>query len=231
MKTIIKASIITMIFALMLTVFSGCVSTNEAPASANDNKQETEQRFDTLDGITVTAEPDPAVKRYIIKVENKTDKALNAYLHLYIKDGSRTVASDTMIIEELKPGNSTWCNLNTDDVNSSYKFEYSFTQVEWSEIKEEVKQLDSSKSKELTDWMYENFGGMGNPQFAASWYSDIQKIEAYKVEGGYSVVVTLKSSTNATVICNSIAANKKKDGVKTVEAVDSNGNSLYIKSN
>lgn len=217
---------------IVLTLISGCQQQETAglvtPTYGVDNTEEVDgERVSNIDGITVTCSPDEPVNRYVIRIDNKTDKSLTADLYMYVKYDNKTIAYDVACIEDLKPGTYGWSSLTPEGAfYTNYEFEYYFMDVKWTE-KNSAGEIDTALSEKLEEYMYENFGGDGDSQYAASWYDDIEEIEALKIDGGIKVVVTLNDGNKAELICRTLLFARGVDNIIIVEAVDKQGNFLY----
>lgn len=194
--------------------FSGCTQNQtqqpekqpENPSQTqtdSNNEQHTDDDLETLkEQIIITCEYDKEVQeggkqRVIVKAENTTDKTFTGDVHVTFKAGTKIVGRDMMIIEDLTPGNTTWCNMYTEiciedpvaeiSFSKGYKFEEDGLGGESSGAR-----IDEAMSAALKEYFDGNF-------FSTSWYPEIKKCEVFSQDGKYYAEITVGSPNDQQI--------------------------------
>lgn len=177
-------------------------------------------------------------QRMIIDFENTGNKVFSGDISVSFVGDGEILGYDIFPIKDFKPGNKGHGNVYiTPYTNPVFTYEisdYSFSDDPTDKSGTEDIQL----SKKLTNFMYENFGGCGKKEFAASWYSYIQKIQVYKNATLQYAIVTVSTTDDEIVkdIGNTIFGNAANrigaDGVHLDEVIvkDKSENELFRRS-
>lgn len=187
-----------------------------------------------LESIKVTYEDGGTVDgktKMTVWVENTGEKIFTGDIHLYFYNGDhKKTGYDMIIVENLKPGQKTYCNIFTTP-SESVEFKYDFSKLYKFEedVTESGAELDDEKSKELSEMMEGSFGGAGNPEFATSWYKYIENLEIYSGDSGYYAVVTVSSDATYEAtdrIAHSVLANFDNPNLIKTIVNDTSGNQI-----
>lgn len=216
--------------AAFIGLVSGCTQGTAEPVVEQKEAQIDEKReLEALkEQILITCQYDKEVQndgkqRVIVTAENTTDKTFTGDVHIMFKVGTKIVGRDMMIIENLTPGNTTWCNMYTEvcaeepvaeiDFSKGYKFE------ENAPSSNAV--IDEAMSAALKEYFDGNF-------FSTSWYSEIKKCEVFSQDEKYYAEITVgnPSDQQLTTIGKSTVTNFKKVTLEKVVIKNEAGDSL-----
>lgn len=208
-------------------------SENEG-SSEPSNAESSEPEEKNLESIKVTYEDGGTVDgktKMTVWVENTGEKIFTGDIHLYFYNGDHNKTGyDMIIVEDLKPGQKTYCNIFTTPSESvEFKYDFSKSYKFEEDVTESGAELDDEKSKELSEMMEGSFGGAGNPEFATSWYKYIENLEIYSGNSGYYAVVTVSADpTDEAVdrIANSVLANFDNPNLIKTIVNDTSGNQI-----
>jgi len=224
------ASVCILLLFLVLAAGSGSDSKKDSSTS-DSSKAETATKAD-LDKIKVEFDAQDMVnekgeQKVVVWVKNTHSEVFDGSVSVTSKDvdGSR-LGGDSIFIDKLKPGEKTYaiCWFKT---SSSPEFTYSIS-GSFTQAKTGTEVLDQQASKEFTQYMYENFGGCGDPKYQASWYPDIAKSEVYGDSEPFARV-TLKTQGLPEDKVTSIGtaaygwANSDGKGITYIEVVGPDG--------
>lgn len=132
-------------------------------------------------------------RRMIVDVENKTDKIFNGDIFVSFKGTNpSTSTSDTIFVENLKPNGKTWANIFVDE-SAEYEFNHRFSAYTFADIESGgTEVINEQLSNSLSAYMFENFGGGGIPEMAATWYTYIDNVSVVSDGAVYFAKVALQ---------------------------------------
>jgi len=224
-----KAAILFFVLILSVVLLTGC---------ARDTTQEaTPQDEALLEDIEVTFTADALMsdgkQRMIVYVENKSSKVFTGDIHVDFEESDgKAIGWDMIIVEELGIGQQTWANIFVTpsyDITMTYRFArgYSFKEIDIKAGGTADKVLSAS----LTQFMFENFGGMGDPSFATSWYPSIKRMEVFASDDIYYAVATVSTTDQTSIsrIGNTILVNFGDVELTKVVVKDESGKLLFTK--
>jgi len=98
--------------------------------------------------------------------------------------------------------------------------------------KQDSAKKDDDLSASLADFMFNNFGGAGNPEFATSWYANIKDLSVYSSGSAYYAVAVVDTTDDTKVsrIGNSIIVNFDDVSLSYIMVVDDLGTVLFEKN-
>ncbi len=239
------------LFLIIITiVITGCGAKkdnviNQENGELNKTPQTKEEVMDhdtqveetLLELIDLTYEVDPPYNDKQIAtvwVKNESEKIFTGDIHIYfLNEGKKRIGYDMLIIEDLKPYSKQYAKIQMEP-SKTINMEYNFSK-EYSFIEDTIGDkgiLQEDLSKTLTKDIYENFGGSGNEDFAASWYKNIVELAIYKDEDVYYSIVTVDTEDEISIerITMTVLANFKEVDLSKVITKDKNGDTLIERS-
>lgn len=144
--------------------------------------------------ISVYFETDDILSQAIVHVVNDSERVFDANVHVTLRDASnKRVGSDTIWVEALNPGNSTYARISV-GTTSGLTLEHSISKPVFSDaVAAAEATLDETLSQALTDDMYSSFG---DPEWGADWYEGIEKYEVFTTDEGDNYAIVTVNTTN-----------------------------------
>lgn len=167
-------------------------------------------------------------KKELVKVyvNNRSSRKFsgNVYIAFYSTVGSKSLGSDTLIVDELLPGGQTWANVYIKEYDGTIKSAVNIYDAAFEDITVGFDDYDVKRTEEILTEYKESFGASyGYP--ATEWFENVKDLKAY--DDG-SVVITLEPSTdNDVLICSAILF--LDDSIKSVTAIDKTGKVLSVR--
>lgn len=194
----------------------------ENKSSVSKNKSDLDSKLSKIDVYYKDnyVEEDELILKVFVK--NNTNEIFkgNVKVTFYREDKNKRLGSDIVLVDELYPGREIWANVKIDKYSGNKKMVVDFSSEEFIPVKEIVSEVNEEVTEKTKESYYWNFDGV-------TWYDDIKDIVVYK--DGICVITLKKGYKNeAQSYAASIWACSSDYGVKTVRAVDENGNVLSI---
>lgn len=176
------------------SVISSDVPSDIISSEVSSDVQTKSEKEALLEKIIVKGEI--SSEKTVVTVENKTDKVFTGDIHVYLRDGKKSIYTDMVIVEDLKPGNQTYANLICDKANSDTTFDYEFSNsVEFSEDStknEEGSKKDDSMTKALSENFELNFS-------ATSWSKNVSEIAVFGTENNFYAEIVVDTDDNESI--------------------------------
>lgn len=208
--------------------FSSLESSSAISSSINSSTDG--ENKELLDKLAISADFDIPIdgeQRVIVHVTNNSDKTFTGNIHVNIEDSAgKNLVSDMVIVESLKPGQSTFANVFSEP-NGNPVFSYEISKdflFDDAGIADGVGAKDDALSKEIFDDFMLSFGG-------TTWGPDITDISIFSDGASYWAEVTISSIENSENIQNITFANLKvgDSRVSKVIVKDSTGTQIGLK--
>lgn len=236
----ILSLILICLLAIMLV---GCNTETGVEADKVDTEvaqEKVEEKVDKkqLDKILVSYKSN-SEQEMQVDIKNTSDKIFSGtiYIDFLDKKGENITTGGNMIgegivdVEDLKPGNSIFCNVNIEaiaeeNIYMNHSFADGFIFVE-DEIKEGS--LNEDLAIKLVEDLKDSFG---NEYFTTEWYPSIKSVEVYSTDDGINYIIATVSE-NGDKIGNIIFGNyvfgDDSDFVKVI-VKDQEDNTVFTKS-
>lgn len=209
-------------------------------SQSSETSEETTQKEDLskeLENIKVTASLDEMMGYEKVTIENTSSYVFTSSVHVkFYNSNNKMVGNDTIFVESLAPGNSTWANISVSELGElSFKYDFSMN-YEFTEP-----QSVSNNQTVNENWsaeLNEKMSGFQN----TSWYPFIEEINVYNGDAERDAMVVAIVSSNTSQedvdrIGNTVFGNfafgtgtDRSFDVISVSVQNSNGDELFLRT-